>query len=64
MVIAPHAGVADELHYTIRLDGAGGTHELGTFVSAKHDRFMQLIETIRQIVTRHLDRKTAARLTL
>ncbi len=64
MVIAPHVGVADELHYTISLSGAGGTHTLGKFVSAEHARFVRLIETVSQIVKQHLDRETLERLTL
>jgi tetratricopeptide (TPR) repeat protein len=64
MVIAPRPGAADELHFTITLTGAGGTHKLGKFIGAPHDRFMRLYEAVVGIVTRHLDRETAERLTL
>jgi len=64
MVIAPHAGIPDELHFTLRLSGAGGTHTLAKFASAEHARFMRLLETVAQIVRRRLDREAARRLTL
>ncbi len=64
MVIAPHTGVPDELYFTLRLSGAGGTHELGKFVSAEHARFMQLLDAVVAIVKQHLSGKAARRLKL
>jgi hypothetical protein len=62
IVIPPHTGVPDELHYELALAGASGTtHRLAKFVTAKHRRFDELLHLVLRTVGGRLsdvDRKT------
>ncbi len=65
MLVAPHTGVPDELHFTIALTNARGTtHQLRKFVRARHPRFDRLRDLVWRAVTDPLDQETRKRLGL
>ena len=53
IVIAPHTGVPDELHFRLALTGAAGrTHTLAKFVQTPHRRFDLLVQLVGDLVRR------------